>query len=145
VPRGAPGVLDQLGLAEFIESGGYDRHLRAARKRYRARRDALLAALAHHLPEYRIGGVAAGLHLVLAPPDDPARRLQPAQAVRAAAAAGLHIASVRQYQVDTGTPDAALVLGYGNLADNEVDRAVSRLAVAVRTSSTPEVAPARRV
>jgi len=52
---------------------------------------------------------------------------------------------VRQYQVDTGTPDTALVLGYGNLADNEVDRAVSRLAVAVRTSSTPEVAPARRV
>ncbi len=143
VPRGAPGVLDQLGLAEFIESGGYDRHLRAARKRYRARRDALLAALAHQLPEYRIGGVAAGLHLVLMPPDDPARRFDPAEAVRAADDAGLSIASVRQYRVDTGMLDAALVLGYGNLADSEVDRAVSRLAAAVRTSSTPEVSPAR--
>ena len=76
--------------------------------------------------------MAAGLHLVLMPPDDPARRLQPADAVRAAAAAGVHIASVRQYLVDTGTPDAALVLGYGNLADNDVERAVSRLAAAVR-------------
>jgi GntR family transcriptional regulator/MocR family aminotransferase len=135
VPRAAPGVLDQLGLAEFIESGGYDRHLRAARKRYRARRDALLTALAHRLPEYRVGGVSAGLHLVLMPPDDAAPPFDATRAVRAAAAAGVRVASMWQYRVDAGTPDSALVLGYGNLADHDVDRAVSRLASVVRANT----------
>jgi GntR family transcriptional regulator / MocR family aminotransferase len=128
----APGVLDQLALAEFIDSGGYDRHLRAARKRYRLRRDMLLAALDRRLPSYSIAGVAAGLHLVLMPPDDPARRCDPAETVRRAAAAGLRIAAMRQYQVDSRDLDAALVLGYGNLADNEIERAVSALAAALR-------------
>jgi GntR family transcriptional regulator/MocR family aminotransferase len=128
----APAVLDQFALAGFIESGGYDRHLRAARKRYRTRRDALLAALGRRLPAYPIAGVAAGLHLVLKPPDDPARRCDPTEAVRRAATAGLRIASVRQYQMNRSHLDAALVLGYGNLADNEIERAVSTLAAALR-------------
>jgi GntR family transcriptional regulator/MocR family aminotransferase len=132
----APGLLDQLALAELIESGGYDRHLRAARKRYRARRDALLAALACRLPGYTVAGVAAGLHLVLVPPDDPAHRFDPDAAVRRAAATGLRIACVRQYQMDNREQDAALVLGYGNLADGEVEAAVSQLAATV-TASPP--------
>ncbi|MGW3142815.1 MocR-like pyridoxine biosynthesis transcription factor PdxR, partial [Streptomyces sp. NPDC001139] len=39
------GALDQLTLAEFLVSGAYDRHVRAARLRYRRRRDALVAAV----------------------------------------------------------------------------------------------------
>jgi GntR family transcriptional regulator/MocR family aminotransferase len=39
-------VLDQLTSAEFITSGAYDRHVRAARLRYRRRRDQLVSALA---------------------------------------------------------------------------------------------------
>ena len=39
--NGSP-TLDQLALARLIESGAYDRHLRQARRRYRARRDALV-------------------------------------------------------------------------------------------------------
>jgi DNA-binding transcriptional MocR family regulator len=41
----------QAALADFVRSGAYDRHLVAQRKRLRARRDALLAALAAELPE----------------------------------------------------------------------------------------------
>jgi DNA-binding transcriptional MocR family regulator len=40
-----PPVLDQLALAALIESGGYDRHLRSVRQRYRARWDRLVDAL----------------------------------------------------------------------------------------------------
>jgi GntR family transcriptional regulator / MocR family aminotransferase len=127
----APGVLDQLALAEFIRSGGYDRHLRVLRKRYRSRRDALLAALARRLPGYPVAGVAAGLHLVLVPPDGPAHRFDARDVVRRAAAAGLRISCMRDYQVDNRAQDAALVLGYGNLADSEVEPAVSVLAAAV--------------
>ena len=47
--HGCP-TIEQLALARMIESGAYDRHLRQARRRYRARRDALVQAVARHLP-----------------------------------------------------------------------------------------------
>ncbi|GIJ46771.1 GntR family transcriptional regulator [Virgisporangium aliadipatigenens] len=125
LPRaGAPGVLDQLALAEFLRSGGYDRQLRAARKRYRARRDALIAALAR---DHRVTGAAAGLHLLLW----PAGGGDAAAVVRRAARAGLRIVAARQYRVDNRALDAALVLGYGNLADHELPAAVARLTAAL--------------
>jgi GntR family transcriptional regulator/MocR family aminotransferase len=55
-----PSVLDQLTLAEFITSGGYDRHLRAMRLRYRRRRDRMVAALAERVPSVQVSGIAAG-------------------------------------------------------------------------------------
>src|SRR4030095_8102610 len=36
-----PSTLDQLAFAAFLQAGDHDRHLRAARKRYRQRRDRL--------------------------------------------------------------------------------------------------------
>ncbi len=59
---GAP-ILEQHALTEFLRGGGYDRHLRTMRRRYRARRDALAAALDAHLPDARVHGVSAGIHL----------------------------------------------------------------------------------
>ena len=41
----------QAALAEFVSSGAYDRHLAKLRRVLRGRRDALLAALAEHMPE----------------------------------------------------------------------------------------------
>ena len=58
-------VVEQLALADFLERGELDRHLRRTRGVYRARRDALVAALARRLPDCRPAGVAAGLHLVV--------------------------------------------------------------------------------
>ncbi len=59
------GVVEQLALAEFLASGAYDRQVRAARLRYRRRRDALVRALADGAPHVRVTGIAAGLHAVL--------------------------------------------------------------------------------
>ena len=58
-------VVEQLALADFLERGELDRHLRRTRTIYRARRDALVAALARRLPDCPPAGVAAGLHLVV--------------------------------------------------------------------------------
>ncbi len=129
-----PGVLDQAALATFIESGSYDRHLRSVRNRYRTRRDALVMALARHLPDCTVSGAAAGLHLLLhyPQPGEPAARLAGPHVVRVAAALGLHIACSRQYRVHNTALDSALVLGYGNLGDTEVEPAVARLAHALR-------------
>jgi len=65
---GSP-TVPQLVLARLMESGEYDRHLRLARSRHRARRDALLDALRTHLPEASVRGVAAGLHLLVTLPE----------------------------------------------------------------------------
>jgi GntR family transcriptional regulator/MocR family aminotransferase len=40
------GAIEQLALAELIESGAFDRHIRRCRLRYRRRRDLLLDGLA---------------------------------------------------------------------------------------------------
>ncbi len=57
-----PALLDQLTLAELIESGAYDQHIRRCRAEYRSRRDRLLTAL----PDFvQPQGISAGLHLVL--------------------------------------------------------------------------------
>ena len=72
-PTPARPTLEQLALARLLESGAYDRHLRQARRRYRARRDALVAAVAAPpagRPRDRHGGRAARDR----PPAAPGRR-----------------------------------------------------------------------
>jgi GntR family transcriptional regulator/MocR family aminotransferase len=119
-----PPVLHQLALAWFIESGSYDRHLRAARQRYRARRRVLLDALARLLPECEVGGAAAGLHLLLRLPQGTNASV----VARAAARRGLLVADLDRFRTRPDPDHPALVLGYGNLADSAVTAAVSVLA-----------------
>ncbi|MDA0635694.1 PLP-dependent aminotransferase family protein [Nonomuraea sp. MCN248] len=61
---GSP-VVEQYALAHFLRTGGYDKHLRRMRREYRRRRDALVEALAGELPEVRVRGIEAGLHVYL--------------------------------------------------------------------------------
>ncbi|MGW0731098.1 MocR-like pyridoxine biosynthesis transcription factor PdxR [Streptomyces sp. NPDC002851] len=106
----ACGVLDQLTLAEFLSSGAYDRHVRAARLRYRRRRDALVAALAERVPEVRVTGIAAGLHAVLELPDGTEQ-----SAIRAALWQGLSVVGLGQFRHTEATLPRrdGLVVGYG--------------------------------
>ena len=53
-------TIDQLALARLLETAAYDRHLRKVRRRNRARRDALIAAVARELPRARVSGISAG-------------------------------------------------------------------------------------
>ncbi len=131
-----PPVIDQLALAEFIESGAYDRHLRELRRRYRSRRDRVVAGLAAQLPDCCVSGVAAGLHILLTLPGGVT-----GAAVRAATAERMRVmdlqvcrSEVIGHQTHTaGRFDhEGVVLGYGNLADDEVDEAVDLLAKVVR-------------
>jgi GntR family transcriptional regulator/MocR family aminotransferase len=62
-----PPALDQLVLAELLDSGAYDRHVRRCRAEYRVRRERLLAALPV-APQ----GLAAGLQLLVRVPDEAA-------------------------------------------------------------------------
>jgi GntR family transcriptional regulator/MocR family aminotransferase len=123
----APPVLDQLALATFIDRGWYDAHLRAARRRFRTRRDLLVRTLAAQVPRGRVAGTAAGLHILLHLPAGTDTR----GAVRAAAAAGLSVADLDDYRT-TRSARRALVLGYGNIGDTEIPPAVALLRDALR-------------
>ena len=123
----APPVLDQLALATFIDRGWYDAHLRAARRRFRTRRDLLVRTLGTQVPEGRVAGTAAGLHILLHLPDGTDTRA----AVRAAAAAGLRLSDLDDYRTKWSAENA-LVLGYGNISDTEIPPAVTLLREALR-------------
>ncbi|MDY6809706.1 MAG: PLP-dependent aminotransferase family protein [Actinomycetota bacterium] len=56
-------IIDQLILAELIDSGAYDRHIRRSRQYYRRRRDHLTDAFAR--AGVTVPGIAAGLHAVI--------------------------------------------------------------------------------
>ncbi|MFD1538581.1 MocR-like pyridoxine biosynthesis transcription factor PdxR [Nonomuraea guangzhouensis] len=121
-----PSVLDQLAFAWFLDDGGYDRHLRACRRRYRARRDVLVGELACRLPGARVSGAAAGLHLLL-----HLDGVRATEVVAAAARDGVSVDAVGNYASEAGAGDSTLILGYGNLADSAVAEGVSRLADAI--------------
>ena len=59
-------VIEQAALAHFMEDGGFERHLRLARKELKARREALVAGLKEHARDrVEIGDTPAGMHLVV--------------------------------------------------------------------------------
>ncbi|GGV15039.1 GntR family transcriptional regulator [Actinomadura cremea] len=122
-------VLPQYALAEYLRGGGYDRHLRAMRRRYRSRRDALADAIRRHVPGARVHGVSAGIHLyVELPPGCDEERV-----IARASRAGLSLAGARPMWSPgrAGHAPAALVLGYAGLGEGSLVEAAQLLGQAV--------------
>nr|WP_202447860.1 PLP-dependent aminotransferase family protein [Streptomyces sp. SID5468] len=118
------GVVDQLALADFLESGGYDRHLRQMRLRYRRRRDQLVATLAERAPHIGVTGIAAGLHAVLRLPAGTEDSV-----VQGAAWQGLAVEGLAAYRHPLNphpAPDG-LVIGYGTPPDHAFGGALDTL------------------
>jgi len=120
-------ALDQLTLAELMTRGHYDRHVRRARAAYRARRDALLEALARHLPELATEGVAAGVHLVLRLPPG----VSDVTIAREARRARIQVPPLSSFRI-TPSDTGGLVIGYGRLHESAVAPAVLALAKVIR-------------
>jgi GntR family transcriptional regulator/MocR family aminotransferase len=124
---GSP-VLDQLALARLIETAAYDRHLRAARRRNRARRDALLAAVEHSLPGACVSGISAGLHALVRLP-----RTVDAHALMAAAAQRSVGVYPLSFHLMSSPPETdAVVLGYAGLSEPAIAEGIARLAEALQ-------------
>ncbi|QKW40277.1 PLP-dependent aminotransferase family protein [Actinomadura sp. NAK00032] len=125
---GAP-VLEQHALTEFLRSGGYDRHLRTMRRRYRARRDALAAALSEHLPGARVRGVSAGIHLYVELPSGSDEDAIVARAARA----GVAVAGARPlwWPGRAAAAPPALVLGYAGMGETRLVKAAELLGQAI--------------
>jgi GntR family transcriptional regulator / MocR family aminotransferase len=125
---GSP-ALPQLVLAHLIAGGELEQHIRAVRKRQRRRRDALLRALGEQLPEARIQGIAAGLHLLItfgeltgsvADTDLAERILR----------AGVLVHPLSWHRMRPGPP--GIVLGYAAHPPDQLREAVRRIARVVR-------------
>ncbi|HEY3682168.1 MAG TPA: PLP-dependent aminotransferase family protein, partial [Streptosporangiaceae bacterium] len=127
---GSP-TLDQYALAELITDGQYDRHLRATRQRYRARRDAFVAELRTRLPGLSVRGVSAGLHLYLELPHGT----DEARLVAAARAHSVAVTGVADMRLNPGPP--ALVVGFAAEPERKLAEAVRRLATALDDARSP--------
>jgi len=121
-------ALDQLTLAEFLRRGHYDRHVRRARKVYRARRDRLIATLETWLPELSIEGVAAGVHLLLRLPDG----VDDGAIAEAARRARIAVSPLSSFLL-TPAASGGLVIGYGSLQESAIEEATRALAQVIRT------------
>jgi GntR family transcriptional regulator / MocR family aminotransferase len=124
--RGAfPSPLLQLALADLIERGELDRHLRRQRRRYKHQRQALLDAIASDLPDATVQGAAAGLYVVLRLPP----RLSEQDVLAAARSNGIALEG-------GDGPEPALAIGYANLIPAAVKPAVAALAASIRGSAS---------
>ena len=114
-------ALPQLIFAHLLAGGDYERHLRTVRRRQHRRRDALLHGLREHLPQARVEGVAAGLHLLVTlpgPADDTelAARLEQC---------GVRTHPLSWHRQLDGPP--GLVLGYAALPPDRLLEAARRM------------------
>jgi GntR family transcriptional regulator/MocR family aminotransferase len=126
--NGGP-VLHQLAFAEFLAAGGYDRHLRRMRVRYRAKRDVLVEALTEALPEARVHGIRAGLHVaVQLRVGDQARTIRE-EALRR----GVALTAMSDYYLDRTADSSMLLLGYGRISEAGIRAGVRELAAAVHS------------
>ncbi|MEU0537731.1 PLP-dependent aminotransferase family protein [Amycolatopsis tolypomycina] len=117
-------ALDQLTLAEFLNEGAYDRHIRRMRRRYRLRRDHLVTTLAERAPHVTATGIAAGLHAVLRLPPGTEKAALKAAAWQGLALDGL--AAFRHPDSDMSTMDG-LVVGYATPPEHAYPAALDAL------------------
>jgi GntR family transcriptional regulator / MocR family aminotransferase len=122
--------IEQLALADFLHRGEFDRHIRRMRTVYRRRRDALVEALEAQLPELRVSGIAAGLHVVVELPSPRAE----ADVVAEAAARGLAIESLSYHALPGYDGPPGLLIGYGGVLEPAIGFAVAELAAAFRAA-----------
>jgi GntR family transcriptional regulator / MocR family aminotransferase len=126
---GAPRI-DQHAFADFLTSGELDRHLRRQRTVYRARRDALIAALAKALPEATVFGISAGLHATVGlPHTDDVRAIQEEASRR-----GIAVSLMLHNCIKTRGAPPTLLLGYAGVSEASIRVGVTELAAAVRAT-----------
>jgi len=118
----------EYAIAELLEDGAIQRHVRRMRREYRARRDVLVAALRDELADDLTFTVPAGGIALWA----RARRALDVDAwARAARARGAVIVTGSAYTLD-GRAEPCVRLGFASLNAKELQEGVRRLAAAAR-------------
>jgi GntR family transcriptional regulator/MocR family aminotransferase len=120
-------ALPQLVLAELMSSGTLERHLRLLRRRHVRRRDAMIGAIATHLPGAVVHGAAAGLHLMITLPGP----LDDVALAAAALAHGIKVQPLSWHYQRPGPP--GLVLGYAAASPPDIEAAITVIRASLKS------------
>jgi GntR family transcriptional regulator / MocR family aminotransferase len=112
---------DELALAELIEDGDWDRHLRRMRTRYRSRRDRLTEMLARRAPGTRALGISAGVHAVVELPRGEA------EVIERARERSVRVFGLGGFWHSGRPPFEAIVVGYGSPPEHRYAAALRAL------------------
>lgn len=112
--------FEQQTLCRFLTEGYFTRHLARMRNAYKARMEALAAALEEALgrDRIRLQGRHTGLHLLLTLDGD----ISEEQMVRSAAAQGVRLKGLSDYYMERreDCPGSTVVLGYASLRNEDI-------------------------
>jgi GntR family transcriptional regulator/MocR family aminotransferase len=117
-------ALEQLALCELLRTGGYERHVRRMRARYRRRRDRLLALLAERAPVLAPVGISAGLGVLLELPEGGPTS---AQLIEEAARRSIDLHPLDPHYRNGRAPRDGVVIGYGAIPEHDFEAALSAL------------------
>jgi GntR family transcriptional regulator / MocR family aminotransferase len=124
-------TLEQATMAEFIDSGDFERHLDRGRRRHALRRAALVRALERHLAEDAVAsGTASGVHALVRHPGVPRSRVR--SLLDAARERGVGLYDSAPYYLRRPPAAAEILVGYGALEPEAIDEGVRRWAAALR-------------
>lgn len=119
----------QLGIAEFIAQGGYERHIRKMRMQYQSNRDYLIKLITEHFPEgtrisYPLGGFVLWVEL---PADiDTVEMNERADEFNTSIAPGVLFSATGKYR-------NCMRLNFTQRGDNRSDKAIQQLGQLAKT------------
>lgn len=116
--------INQMVMAEFISSGDYETHIRKTLKHYKKIREFLISEVERIFgDEVEITGTSTGLHIVLVFRDRVFdNRLKTEMRER-----GVYISPVNEYCRVSKKHDHKLILGYGQLNEDDISRGLGIL------------------
>lgn len=123
-------ALEQLALADFIDAGHFDRHLRRTTASNAARRKALVAALREQFGDcVEICGANAGLHVFAWLKGKSGGPIMDVSGMAEKAGVGLYTADPFYARPPDRT---AILLGYAPLRERDIREGIRRLGAALR-------------
>jgi GntR family transcriptional regulator/MocR family aminotransferase len=114
-------LLEQAALADFLDEGHLDRHVRRMRRLYKSRRDTMINELQRRFgSDVTIRGDAAGMHMTVT--------FRAAPLVRARAeATGVHLAGTEIYYRSRPRQNE-FVLGFSSIGERTIREGIKRIA-----------------
>ncbi|MEG1715659.1 MAG: PLP-dependent aminotransferase family protein [Lachnospiraceae bacterium] len=119
--------VDQYIVETFMKQGYYERHLNKLRAMYKSRHDKLLSCLKQLQGKCRISGEHAGVHLLLSFSNDNTEE----ELIYKAQKVGVKVYGLSEYYAKQDTKKSpTILLGYANISEDEIEKAVQLLAQA---------------
>jgi len=123
--------FEQAALCDFLKSRRFDRHIRAMRNRYGRRRQALMDALKENFgSDWSACGDAAGLHVTIR---FIGRRFDESFREKCLSG-GIAVVPLEAHCIQKGKHEDQLVMGYGHLEPDEIEKGIRLLAAVMRES-----------